>query len=178
MYFNALLEMTIHPPEMTHSEDVEINSSIAEIELLLLKIARRQRWIDYGGNVIVTNDYVHIGSNIITTDLSSLIITDDGVPTFEPDIYKRFVDNEDSRPESLMKDISRLLRVRFGDNIINHYVSRLAKAYLPIDVISEMEFDLESTDTGALPMFFSHWWVICAFQLTLIGYEYQLSLSQ
>lgn len=159
---------------LEYQDEIELNTSIADIETQLMMIARRQGWLDHKGGILISNGYESIGSNILITDLTLLYNLDEGVPKVDPDIYRRFEDNDDNRPVSLFKDVAKLLRVRFGEYIVNGLINRLAEVYLPMDIVSKMEFDNPDTELGDLEEFRDFWWVLCAFQITFIGHEASL----
>lgn len=155
----------------TEEQEYQLNNDIFSIEKMLLCICRKEGWISSDGFLVVTNGYELLGSNIITSYLSNLFCYDEylGKMRLNHEIAKRFTPNGvDDNPKATFLEIERLLRLRFGDYILERYINRLLYSYFTAE---EIEADCVDNVEPGLSEFTKGWWVLFALQNTMLSYE-------
>ena len=134
----------------------------------LSKLMVAQEWIDPERNTIVPRvGRENIGFNMFDTNLEALFLKDSEKGyVLDQDLALRFEDNSDTSSFTSIKDVQRLLRIRYGDALVGAYATRLLLAFFDTVWLEETynEYGLESFSE----MYFSGWWLICAYQSTIL----------
>lgn len=150
----------------------EVSEYIERITVDLITVCLKKNWLDNNLKVIPSSGRESIGFNILDTNLEALFYADvsNGEYVLDGTTSLRFLDNSDVSSYSDFQYMKKLLRVKYGDDIIDAYITRLLLAYFELDFLEE---HIALIDRFA-ELFLDGWWVVYAYQYSMLSLEYGL----
>lgn len=150
----------------------EVSEYIERITIDLITVCLNKKWLDNNLTVIPSSGRESIGFNILDTNLEALFYIDYSNREYILDgtTALRFLDNSDISSYSDFQYMKKLLRVKYGDDIVDAYITRLLLAYFDLDFLEE---NITLIDRFA-KLFLDGWWVVYAYQYSILSLEYGL----
>lgn len=166
----SLLHKRIYPSTVAYLNEVnsdEISAHVRNVQLDLIVSAFQQKWITPDEQVVVSDSYTDIGSNTFVSELDLLYTMTEEDPTLvlNPAMTPRYVNNSDLQSYTRLVDMQKLLRVRYGDNVMDAYSTRILHAYFDMAIL-ERQFERNSLEPFS-STFLNGWWLIYAYQNTM-----------